>query len=108
MGVGISADGPHVVIRVENTGSIPEDEIPRVFDRLHRGEHSRDTPGTGLGLTIARAVMDVHGGSITIANSGAGSVVVAMNVPGGPRGPLILPCLLHTIFTDTPPVPHER
>jgi two-component system sensor histidine kinase BaeS len=79
-----AVDGPRVVIRVENTGSIPEEEIPRVFDRLHRGEHSRHTPGTGLGLTIARAVMDVHGGSITIANSGAGSVVVAMSVPAVP------------------------
>jgi two-component system sensor histidine kinase BaeS len=81
VGVEISAASPRVVIRVENTGSIPEDEIPRVFDRLNRGEHSRHTPGTGLGLTIARAVMDVHGGSITIVNSGAGSVVVAMSVP---------------------------
>jgi two-component system sensor histidine kinase BaeS len=75
---------PRVVIRVENTGTIPDDEIPRVFDRLHRGEHSRHTPGSGLGLTIARAVMDVHGGSITIANSGAGSVVVVMSVPAAP------------------------
>ena len=82
-GPGVAA-GPNVVIRVENTGSLPEDEIPRVFDRLHRGEHSRHTPGTVLGLTIARAVMDVHGGSITIANSGAGSVVVAMSVPAVP------------------------
>ncbi len=79
--VVISADGPCAAIRVENTGSIPEEEIPRVFNRLHRGEHSRHTPGSGLGLTIARAVMDVHGGSITIANSGAGSVVVVMSVP---------------------------
>jgi two-component system sensor histidine kinase BaeS len=78
------AAGPGVVIRVENTGTIPEDEIPRVFDRLHRGEHSRHTPGTGLGLSIARAVMDVHGGTITIANSGAGSVVVTMSIPAGP------------------------
>jgi two-component system, OmpR family, sensor histidine kinase BaeS len=76
--------GPGVVIRIENTGSIPEDEIPRVFDRLHRGEHSRHTPGTGLGLSIARAVMDVHGGSITIANSSTGSVVVVMRVPAVP------------------------
>jgi two-component system sensor histidine kinase BaeS len=82
--VDISADDPLIVIRVENTGSIPEEEIPWVFNRLHRGEDSRHTQGSGLGLTIARAVIDVHGGSITIANSGAGSVVVAMSVPAVP------------------------
>lgn len=84
VGVSIASAGPRVVIRIENAGSIPETEIPRVFDRLHRGEHSRHTPGSGLGLSIARAVMDVHEGSITIANSGAGSVVVAMSLPAIP------------------------
>ncbi len=63
--VSIGAGGPQVAIRIENTGSIPEEEIPLVFDRLHRGEHSRHSPGSGLGLTIAKAVMELHGGSIT-------------------------------------------
>lgn len=73
-----------VAIRIENTGSIPEEEIPRVFDRLHRGEHSRHTPGSGLGLTIAKAVADLHGGSISIANSGIGTVVVELTLPARP------------------------
>jgi two-component system sensor histidine kinase BaeS len=80
--VSIGADGSQAVIRIENTGSIPEEEIPRVFDRLYRGEHSRHAPGSGLGLTIAKAVMELHGGSIRIANSGAGKVVVEMSFPG--------------------------
>ena len=79
--VSIGAAGSGAAIRIENTGSIPEEEIPRVFDRLHRGEHSRHAPGSGLGLTIARAVMELHGGSIRIANSGAGTVVVEMSLP---------------------------
>jgi two-component system sensor histidine kinase BaeS len=74
-------EGRQVVIRIENTGSIPEEEIPLVFDRLHRGEHSRHTPGSGLGLTIAKAVMELHGGSIRIGNSGSGAVVVEMSLP---------------------------
>lgn len=75
------AGAGRVAIRIENTGSIPEEEIPHVFDRLHRGEHSRHTPGSGLGLTIAKAVMDLHGGSIAIANSGIGTVVVELTLP---------------------------
>jgi two-component system sensor histidine kinase BaeS len=79
--VSIGASGHQIVIRIENTGVIPEEEIPLVFDRLHRGEHSRHAPGSGLGLTIAKAVMELHGGSIRITNSGAGTVVVEMTLP---------------------------
>lgn len=79
--VGIEERGGPAAIRIENTGSIPDEEIPRVFERLHRGEHSRHAPGSGLGLTIARAVMELHGGSIGISNSGAGTVVVEMILP---------------------------
>ena len=79
--VRIGVDGHQAAIQIENTGSIPEEEIPLVFDRLHRGEHSRHAPGSGLGLTIARAVMELHGGSIRIANAGSGTVVVEMILP---------------------------
>ncbi len=78
--VSIMGGGP-IAIRIENTGSIPAEEIPLVFDRLHRGEHSRHAPGSGLGLTIARAVMELHGGGIRIANSGTGTVIVEMSLP---------------------------
>jgi signal transduction histidine kinase len=78
---GVVAPGSRVAIQIENTGRIPEEEIPLVFDRLHRGEHSRHTPGSGLGLTIAKAVVELHGGSIRIANADAGTVVVEMILP---------------------------
>lgn len=56
-----------VVISVFNSGAaIPEEEINRVFDRLFRGEHARNTPGSGLGLTIARKIAELHGGAIAI------------------------------------------
>ena len=85
--LSISADGeavalhPGAVIRTENTGSLPEEQIPRVFDRMYRGEGARHTPGSGLGLTIAKAIVELHGGSISIANSGRGTVVVEMRLP---------------------------
>ena len=79
--IGAGAGGSQAILRIENTGSIPEEEIPRVFDRLHRGEHSRHAPGSGLGLTISKVVMELHGGSIRIANSDAGTVIVEMSLP---------------------------
>ena len=74
--------GTEVVISVHNTGEpIPEDEIGRVFDRLYRGDHARHTPGTGLGLTIARQIVELHGGTISIASSRADGTVVLLRFP---------------------------
>ncbi len=68
-GVTVSArryeDG--VRIEVADTGpGIPPDDLPHVFDRLYRVDLSRDraTGGSGLGLTIARRLVEAHGGTI--------------------------------------------
>lgn len=52
---------------VFNTGgAIPSEEEAKVFDRLYRGEHARSTPGTGLGLTIAKTIAQLHGGDVRV------------------------------------------
>ncbi len=59
-----------VVLEVIDTGTgIPEEEIERVFERFYRRSQSRNQEGFGLGLAIARRMVDVMGGEI-----GAGSV----------------------------------
>ena len=55
-------------ISVMNTGAISEDDIPHVFDRLYRGDRSRSTAGSGLGLSIAQAIANLHGGKIEVRN----------------------------------------
>ncbi|MEO3822782.1 HAMP domain-containing sensor histidine kinase [Actinomadura sp. B10D3] len=54
-------------------GGIPEDDLPRVFDVAFRGEAAR-TPGggAGLGLAIARGIVEAHAGEIGVANEGLG------------------------------------
>ena len=52
-----------------NTGAISEDDIPHVFDRLYRGDRSRNTAGSGLGLSIAQAIANLHGGKIEVQNA---------------------------------------
>lgn len=58
-----------VRISVMNTGAISEDDIPHVFDRLYRGDRSRSTAGSGLGLSIAQAIANLHGGKIEVQNA---------------------------------------
>ncbi|MCP5513994.1 MAG: HAMP domain-containing histidine kinase [Spirochaetales bacterium] len=85
--ISISRSGSSAVISVENPGEIPENEIKRIFDRLYRGEFSRSTRGSGLGLTIAKAAVEKHGGAIAAENTGnAGerSVRFTVIIPSSP------------------------
>ena len=73
--------GPLVAVEVSDTGEgIPADDLPHIFERSFRGERSRPrpsiegTPGAGLGLTIARGLIEAHGGTISVASeSGKGA-----------------------------------
>jgi signal transduction histidine kinase len=63
------------VLRVSDTGpGIARDELPRVWDRLFRGDASRAERGLGLGLSLVKAVVEAHGGKVDVASqTGRGS-----------------------------------
>ncbi|THE13394.1 HAMP domain-containing histidine kinase [Bacillus timonensis] len=59
--------GPEIVISIKDTGpGIPQDEIHHIFDRFYRGDSSRKRDGSGLGLSIAKAIVDAHRGKIEV------------------------------------------
>jgi signal transduction histidine kinase len=67
--VSAALAGDQVEVTVHDTGSgIPPDQLNRVFDRFYR---SPDSPGSGLGLPIAKSLVEAHGGTVT-ATSGIG------------------------------------
>lgn len=72
---------------VHNTGSaIPEEELPRIFERFYRGERSRAQTsngyrGTGLGLAIARGFVEAHGGTIRVASDPERGTTFTFSLP---------------------------
>ncbi len=71
--------GEKVSVKVIDNGlGIPEEDLPRIFERFYRVEKARttDTGGTGLGLAIAKELIEAHGGNIEISSKlGVGTMV---------------------------------
>jgi PAS domain S-box-containing protein len=73
--VTLGTENGAIVASVCDTGvGIPVAEQPRLFERFFRSSATRDLPGTGLGLTIVRAIVEGHGGSVECtSNDGEGT-----------------------------------
>jgi len=79
--VSLAADGGSIVAGVSDNGvGVPEAEQPRLFERFFRSTATRDVPGTGLGLTIVRAIVEAHHGTIE-CSSGADGTTFTFTLP---------------------------
>ena len=82
--------GPGMVrITVADTGEgIPPDDLPTVFDRFYRADPSRAraTGGVGLGLTIAKQLVEAHGGTISARSEPGEGATFAFELPFAPSG----------------------
>jgi two-component system OmpR family sensor kinase len=82
--VSARAEGDVIAVSVEDDGpGVPPEERERVFDRFHRRQTARDraTGGSGLGLGIARSIVELHGGRIRFEDSPLGGARVSFDLP---------------------------
>jgi signal transduction histidine kinase len=86
--VSIAIENDKVAIRIrDHGGGIPAELLEAVFEPFYRLEtsRSRDTGGTGLGLTIARNIAENHGAALTLSNCPDGGLQACLLIPVRPR-----------------------
>ena len=70
--VRVREDGRLLFVEVADSGvGIPQQEHSRIFEDLYRGENARETEGSGLGLALARRIIQLHGGEISLRSDPA-------------------------------------
>ncbi|MFT3848618.1 MAG: HAMP domain-containing sensor histidine kinase [Propionivibrio sp.] len=79
VGIALSVVGEDLCVRVEDRGpGVPATELARLFEPFYRGTQVAARTGYGLGLAIARRIVDNHNGRIDAANRAAGGLCVSV------------------------------
>ena len=84
-----SEDGQSVLEIIDHGPGLPDAAEARVFERFWRAEVSRSrvSGGSGLGLSVVRAIVEAHGGRVTLGNHDGGGAHFVMHLPGGNAAP---------------------
>jgi len=83
--LAVRRDAGEVIFEIADRGiGIPADDLPRIFTAFFRGERSRsrETGGVGLGLTLARRIVEAHGGAIDVTSTPNVGTTVRVAIPG--------------------------
>jgi signal transduction histidine kinase len=82
--IEVTGTADQVAVAVVDRGpGLPPDELSRVSGAFYRAEPSRnrETGGAGLGLSIAKAIVDAHGGTLTLRNREGGGLAAIIALP---------------------------
>lgn len=75
-------DTNHIVVEVADEGpGISQEELPHITEELYRGRNARGLPGSGLGLALVKAIVERHGGQVTVRSREGQGTVVALRLP---------------------------
>jgi len=86
--ISLISDRDEAVIQVDDDGiGIPSADLPRVFDRFYRGDAARrmDRSGSGLGLPIAKWIVERHGGTIALESRSPRGTRVTVRLSADPN-----------------------
>jgi signal transduction histidine kinase len=81
--------GDHLVLQVRDTGrGIPPEHLPMIFDRFYKVDASRSgtETGSGLGLSIVKAIVERHGGTISVRSQPGVETVFEIELPRRRQG----------------------
>ncbi len=71
-----------IILSIRDTGcGIPSHDLPRIFERLYRGDKSRSHRGLGLGLSLVKAVIQAHGGDIAVESKPGEGTLIRVHLP---------------------------
>lgn len=80
----LEKQGKGLLLSVTNPSSQPlPRQLSQLFDRFYRGDSARSTQGHGIGLSIAKAIVNAHGGKITAASAGENELRITAHIPVG-------------------------
>jgi heavy metal sensor kinase len=87
IGIALESHNGTVKLRITDSGpGIAHEDLPFVFERFFRASSGRKESGKGLGLSLCREIVELHGGEITATNQPSGGTEFAVTLPAAPVG----------------------
>lgn len=84
--VFLSYGEEEITVQVKDQGpGVQKEDLPRIFDKYYRGRQPTGQPGSGLGLAVVRANVEIHGGQVSVENRSDGGAVFTVTLPAGLR-----------------------
>ena len=83
--LGCAVESGRLLVEVRDSGiGIAASELPHIWDRLFRGDRSRTERGLGLGLSLVKAIVEAHGGSVDVVSEPGKGSVFTVSLPSAP------------------------
>jgi two-component system sensor histidine kinase KdpD len=80
--LSVRLEKDRLVVEVADQGpGLPPEDLPRLFDKFYRGPQNGKTAGAGLGLSICKGFVEIHGGTITAENRPQGGALFRFTLP---------------------------
>ena len=85
--ISVRARANQALVEVSDTGTgIEASELPRIWERLYRGDKSRSERGLGLGLSLVKAIVEAHRGSVAVTSTPGKGTRLVVRLPLGASG----------------------